>query len=101
MLLSELLPGAPDVDVAGLAYDSRQVRPGWLFVAMPRVPEEKAPGDHLDGHSFVSAAAEAGAAAAIVEHRVDADLPQVVVPSTRQALADVAAAFHGRPAERL
>src|SRR5690348_6848968 len=101
MLLSQLLTGAPDVAVAGLAYDSRQVRPGWLFVAMPRVPEEKAPGDHRDGHAFVSAAARAGAAAAVVERRVDADLPQGVVPSTRQALADLAAAFYGRPAERL
>ena len=101
MLLSELLPGAPQVDVAGLAYDSRQVKPGWLFVAMPRVPEEKAPGDHRDGHSFVPAAAQAGAAAAVVEHRVDVDLPQVVVPSTRRALADLAAVFYGRPAGRL
>ena len=31
MLLSELLPGAPAAEVAGLAYDSRQVKPGYVF----------------------------------------------------------------------
>ena len=101
MLLSELLPGAPAVEVAGLAYDSRQVKPGYVFVAMRRVPEEKAPGDHRDGHDFVAAAAANDAVAAVVERRMDVDVPQVVVPSTRQALADMAAAFYGRPASRL
>ncbi|HLG72779.1 MAG TPA: UDP-N-acetylmuramoyl-L-alanyl-D-glutamate--2,6-diaminopimelate ligase [Chloroflexota bacterium] len=101
MLLSELLAGAPALEVEGLAYDSRRVKPGFVFVAMPRVPEEKAPGDHRDGHDFVRLAAANGAAAAIVERRVDVDLPQVVVPSTRQALADVAAGFYGRPAAKL
>ena len=101
MLLSELLPGAPAVEVAGLAYDSRQVRVGWVFVAMPRVPEEKAPGDHRDGHDFVAVAAASGAVAAVVERLVEANVPQVVVPSTRQALADLAAAFYGYPASHL
>ncbi|MBV9120934.1 MAG: UDP-N-acetylmuramyl peptide synthase, partial [Chloroflexi bacterium] len=101
MLLSAALPDAPAIEIAGLAYDSRLVEPGWLFVAMPRVPLEKAPGDHRDGHDFVRAAAEKGAAAALVEHRVQADVPQVVVPSTRVALADVAAAFYGHPGRRL
>src|SRR5689334_2718416 len=101
MLLSEVLPGAPAVELAGLAYDSRLIQPGWTFVAMPRVPQEKAPGDHRDGHDFVAAAATKGAAAAVVEHPVEVDLPQVVVPSTRQALADLAAAFHGHPGAQL
>ncbi|HVA25807.1 MAG TPA: UDP-N-acetylmuramoyl-L-alanyl-D-glutamate--2,6-diaminopimelate ligase [Chloroflexota bacterium] len=101
MLLSDVLPEAPAVEVAGVAYDSRQVRPGYVFVAMPRVPEEKAPGDHRDGHDFLPAAAANGAAAAVVERLADVDLPQVVVPSTRQALADVAARFYGLPAARL
>ncbi|HEX6511441.1 MAG TPA: UDP-N-acetylmuramoyl-L-alanyl-D-glutamate--2,6-diaminopimelate ligase, partial [Chloroflexota bacterium] len=101
MLLSELLPGAPAVELAGLAYDSRRVQPGFLFVAMPRVPEEKAPGDHRDGHDYVAQAADQGAVAAVVERRVEAGLPQVVVRSSRQALADLAAGFLGRPASRL
>jgi UDP-N-acetylmuramoyl-L-alanyl-D-glutamate--2,6-diaminopimelate ligase len=101
MLLSEVLSGAPAIEIAGLAYDSRRVRPGDIFVAMPRVPEEKAPGDHRDGHDFVPVAAANGAAAAIVERRVEADVPQVVVSSTRRTLADLAAALFGRPSSRL
>src|SRR2546423_847839 len=101
MLLSEVIAGAPRIEPAGLAYDSRRVKPGWLFVAMPRVSEEKAPGDHRDGHDYVATAAANGAVAAVVERRVDVDLPQVVVPSTREALPDLAAAFYGRPADKL
>jgi UDP-N-acetylmuramoyl-L-alanyl-D-glutamate--2,6-diaminopimelate ligase len=101
MLLSELIAGAPPIEIGGVAYDSRRVRPGFVFVAMPRVPEEKAPGDHRDGHDFVAAAAANGAAVAVVERRVDVDIPQVVAASTRQALADLAAAFYGYPASSL
>jgi UDP-N-acetylmuramoyl-L-alanyl-D-glutamate--2,6-diaminopimelate ligase len=101
MLLSDLLPDAPAFEIAGVAYDSRLVSPGYVFVAMPRVPEEKAPGDHRDGHDFVGVAAANGAAAAVVERRVEASIPQVVVSSTRQALADLAAAFYGWPASQL
>ncbi|HEY1332153.1 MAG TPA: UDP-N-acetylmuramoyl-tripeptide--D-alanyl-D-alanine ligase [Actinomycetota bacterium] len=46
------------VSVRGVTIDSRRVEPGELFVALP--------GNHTDGHAFVAAAAEAGAAAAIV-----------------------------------
>src|SRR5215212_9204665 len=46
------------IPIRGVADDSRAVRPGWLFVAVP--------GLHVDGHAFVAAAAEAGAAAALV-----------------------------------
>ncbi|MHB8620876.1 MAG: UDP-N-acetylmuramoyl-L-alanyl-D-glutamate--2,6-diaminopimelate ligase [Chloroflexota bacterium] len=101
MKLSDLFPGGPALEFSGLSYDSRSVQAGDLFVAMPRVPLEKATGDHRDGHDFVAAAASAGAVAALVEHFVPASLPQVVVPSTRRALADVAATLYGRPAERL
>lgn len=101
MLLSELLPGGPAIEVTGLAYDSRKVKPGFAFVAMPRVPEEKALGDHLDGHDFVASAVVNGAVAAVVERSVEVEVPQVVVPSTRGALADMAAAFCGGPAGKL
>src|SRR5690348_15565958 len=102
MLLSALLPSAPAIEVSGIAYDSRRVEPGWLFVAMPRVPEDKAPGQHMDGHDFVRGAFERGAAAALVEHQVAGiEGAQVVVPSTRVALADAAAAFYGHPGNKL
>jgi UDP-N-acetylmuramoyl-tripeptide--D-alanyl-D-alanine ligase len=62
--------------------DSRLIEPGGVFVAKP--------GDETDGHRFVGAAVEAGAALAIVEHPVDEAITQVIVPSAVAALADLA-----------
>lgn len=93
---------APDADSAapssrrvhGVAVDSRAVRPGNLFVAVP--------GEHLDGHAFVGRAAAAGAAAALVEHVVvGADIPQIIVRQSRTALATAAAWWYGDPSRRL
>ena len=81
------------LEISGVAYDSRRVAPGNLFVAIH--------GRNADGHAFVADAAGAGAAAALVEHRVDHDLPQLETDDARWKLGPLAAAFHGNPAERL
>ncbi|BDV30392.1 UDP-N-acetylmuramoyl-tripeptide--D-alanyl-D-alanine ligase [Microbacterium terricola] len=62
--------------------DSRLIGPGDVFVAKP--------GEHTDGHLFVPTVAEAGAALAIVEHPVDAQITQIVVADVVTALADLA-----------
>ena len=86
--------GLTDVEVRGITDDSKAVRPGSLFVAVP--------GFHVDGHDFVAGAARAGAAAAIVEHPVaGAPLPQLVVSSARAALARSAAWWYGDPSRAL
>ena len=101
MLLSDLTSATPilslsgDVDVSGIAYDSRAVRPGDLFVALPGV--------HVDGHRFIGTAIERGAVAVLCQ-RDPGDVGSVarlVVPDTRAAMADVAAAFYGHPSRRL
>ena len=58
--------------------DSRLVTSGGLFIAKP--------GEVTDGHEFVGAAKAAGAAAAVVEHEVDVELPQLVVADSVKAL---------------
>jgi UDP-N-acetylmuramoyl-tripeptide--D-alanyl-D-alanine ligase len=63
-------------EVTGVTFDSREVGPGDLFVAMP--------GTVYDGHLFVEAAFEAGAAGVIVSRRVDG--PHVLVDDTFAAL---------------
>ena len=63
-------------EVTGVTFDSREVGPGDLFVAMP--------GTVHDGHRFVDAAFAAGAAGAIVAHRVSG--PHVLVEDTFAAL---------------
>ncbi|GAB2838893.1 UDP-N-acetylmuramoyl-tripeptide--D-alanyl-D-alanine ligase [Microbacterium insulae] len=66
----------------GVDTDSRLIGPGGVFVAKP--------GEETDGHLFVDAAVANGAAVAIVERPVDADVPQIIVPSAVEALADLA-----------
>lgn len=79
--------------VRGLTHDSRAVTPGALFCCVP--------GQQVDGHAFAAAALRAGAVALLVQHRLAADVPQVLVPDARAALGPVAAAFWGHPSSRL
>jgi UDP-N-acetylmuramoyl-tripeptide--D-alanyl-D-alanine ligase len=62
--------------------DSRNMAPGSVFVAKP--------GAETDGHRFVGSALAAGAALAIVEHVVEEEIAQIVVPDVIVALADLA-----------
>ena len=86
--------GLAAIAISGVTHDSRAVRPGSLFVAVP--------GLHVDGHEFVAAAAAAGAAAALVDHALpEVGLPQLVVADTRQALAVAAAWWYRDPSHDL
>jgi UDP-N-acetylmuramoyl-L-alanyl-D-glutamate--2,6-diaminopimelate ligase len=86
--------GLAGIPVRGVTNDSRDVRDGWLFVAVP--------GLHADGHDFVAEAAAKGAVAALVEHGLpEVALPQLVVSETRTALAKAAAWWYGDPTHEL
>jgi UDP-N-acetylmuramoyl-L-alanyl-D-glutamate--2,6-diaminopimelate ligase len=86
--------GLGDIEVQGVTHDSREVRPGTLFVAIA--------GLHVDGHEFVREAAARGATVALVERALpDVDLPQLLVASTRDALASAAAWWYRDPSEDL
>ena len=88
--------GSLDRDICGLAYDSRAVKPGYLFFALP--------GTHADGRSFIAAAIAAGAAAVIHEGELEEYRPGTTylrVPSSRFAMSPVAAAFYGHPSRSL
>lgn len=87
-------PPAGDIELAAVVYDSRRAAPGAVFVAVP--------GTHTDGHLHVGEALRRGAAAAVVEHAVEGGADrQVVVPDTRTALAELAAALHGHPSREV
>src|SRR6266542_3997851 len=81
------------VQVRDLAYDARAVTPGALFFSVP--------GARVDGHDFAAEAVERGAVALVVERPLDLQVPQVVVPSSREAMAVAADEFFGRPTEEL
>ncbi|MGY1743271.1 MULTISPECIES: UDP-N-acetylmuramoyl-tripeptide--D-alanyl-D-alanine ligase [unclassified Blastococcus] len=86
-----LASGDPAAAVTGaVTIDSRTVAPGDLFVALP--------GERVDGHDFLVAAAAAGAVAALTTRPDDA-LPCVVVDDPVAALGRLAGAVHARLVE--
>ncbi|MBI6545990.1 MAG: UDP-N-acetylmuramoyl-L-alanyl-D-glutamate--2,6-diaminopimelate ligase [Cyanobacteria bacterium NC_groundwater_1444_Ag_S-0.65um_54_12] len=88
---------APDTKLTGICYDSRQVRPGNLFVAIP--------GTKVDGHDYVADALATGAIAAIVDRERLSALPSglcyLAAPDPREALAWTSACFYGFPGRSL
>ena len=94
---ASLLREAPEPsglpDITGLTADSRTLGRGMLFCAVR--------GSAQDGQTFVAAAAERGAAAALVEERQPVSLPQIVVRDARRAAAVAAETWYDRPATRL
>jgi UDP-N-acetylmuramoyl-tripeptide--D-alanyl-D-alanine ligase len=83
-VLDARLEGDGASEVTGVAIDSRAVRPGDLFVALP--------GEHVDGHEYVAQAAAAGATATLVSRAVPAPFPRLLVPDTLAGLQKLARA---------
>jgi UDP-N-acetylmuramoyl-L-alanyl-D-glutamate--2,6-diaminopimelate ligase len=79
--------------VVGVTHDSRLVEPGFAFVAIP--------GFRRDGTEFVSEALRRGAALVVAERRLTSDVPAVVVPDSRAALAALARAVFGEPSAQM
>ncbi|MEO7917339.1 MAG: UDP-N-acetylmuramoyl-tripeptide--D-alanyl-D-alanine ligase, partial [Dokdonella sp.] len=73
-----------DVQINAIATDTRTLAPGSLYVALR--------GERFDGHDFIDAAMTAGAVAALVDHAVEGDVPQVIVDDSERALGKIAAA---------
>ena len=85
------------VEIEGMAYDSRKIAPGWLFIAVR--------GTHTDGHRHIAGAFGRGARAAVGEEPAPADLPPgtvyVQVSDSRRDLAWLADAFYDHPSRQL
>ncbi len=79
---------AVSAEITGVTTDSRSITPGCLFAAIP--------GTKFDGHDFIPAAAEAGAACVLCERFAEADIPQLRVPDTQTALRAIAEYYRGR-----
>ncbi len=87
--------GPQHVAVKGIAYDSRQVRDGFMFVALP--------GLHVDGTIFIEDAAERGASVVVAEQPPlgRGKMTHVQVEDARRALAEVSRAFYHNPSKHL
>ena len=104
MKLNELLKnveilnilGDTEVEITGVNIDSRKIREGHLFIAIP--------GTQTDGHKFIPKAIELGAAAILCENIPDnqePDVTYIAVKSTEDSVGKVATQFFGDPSSKL
>ena len=94
--------GSNEAEIHSIAYDSREVKEGTLFVCLR--------GEHADGHKFIEQAVKMGAAAIVIdeaavlnENQINAlkDAAVIGVTDTRKALANLSAAWFHHPADAL
>ncbi|MBP3305397.1 MAG: UDP-N-acetylmuramoyl-L-alanyl-D-glutamate--2,6-diaminopimelate ligase [Oscillospiraceae bacterium] len=101
MKLKDLLRGVSvleasadlEMNIESVAYDSRKVTAGSLFVAIT--------GFTADGNRFIPMAMERGAAAVVTAKKPETDVPYVLVASDRLALAQIGANWFEHPAEAM
>ena len=101
MKLKDLLAGIPVLEMTAdpewnidqVAYDSRKVMPGSLFVAIS--------GFASDGNRFIPMAMEKGAVAVVTAKKPDGDVPYILVASDRLALALIGCNFFDHPAKAM
>ncbi|MBI4833978.1 MAG: UDP-N-acetylmuramoyl-L-alanyl-D-glutamate--2,6-diaminopimelate ligase [Planctomycetes bacterium] len=91
----QVVSNGRDFEITSVCYDSRQATPGALFVTIK--------GEATDGHSFIPEAIKRGVAAIITQKKTDTDtnIPQIVVPDTRLALAVISHEFYNQPSSKL
>ena len=82
-----------EMEITQVAYDSRKVTPGSLFVAVT--------GFVTDGNRFIPMALEKGAAAVVTAKEPEESIPYILVESDRLALALIGGNFYGRPADSM
>ena len=83
--LSKAFPGLNVSDFSGISIDSRNVKPGDIFLAFK--------GESTDGHNYISQAESAGASIAIIEREVETSLPSFQIESTHKFIHDLAIAY--------
>ena len=88
---AKLSAAAAALPISGIAVDSRQVKPGNLFAALPGV--------NTDGARFAADAVERGAVAVLAPETMDVGAPVIAVPDPRRTLALIAARFFGAQPE--
>ena len=77
----------PEAEITFITWDSREAEHGCLFAALP--------GERVDGHDFIAAAAERGAVCALCARFTEAETPQLRVPDVQTALQQIAAWYRG------
>lgn len=91
---TEVICGQTDIDVTGIAYDSRKIDKGNVFVAIE--------GFKVDGHDFIDEAIKKGAKVIVVQKNVqhNSEVTLIKVKDTRQALAKMSSEFYNNPSNK-
>lgn len=93
-IIGSEIRGDAGTECRGISIDSRKISPGDLFVCLP--------GHTVDGHDYAKKAAEAGAAAFVVQRWLDdVTLPQLKVKDSRVAMAVLGNVFFDFPSSRM
>ncbi len=88
-----------NIEISGISYNSKTLKKGEIFVCLT--------GEHADGHEYAKMAFDNGAAAFFcekelkIEADVESKVPQIIVNSTREKIADLAANFYDYPSKKL
>ncbi|MDO5436597.1 MAG: UDP-N-acetylmuramoyl-L-alanyl-D-glutamate--2,6-diaminopimelate ligase [bacterium] len=82
-----------NVDIKGISYNSNTIKSHEIFVCLK--------GEHVDGHDFAQMAFEKGAVAIMAEHPLNIEIPQLIVDSAQEKIADLAACFYHNPSHSL
>ena len=82
-----------DVEISSISYDTREIAPGALFVALP--------GYKTDGHKFIGEALSKGAAAVVCQRPPEGEGPWITVADARAALAQLSCNWFGHPAREM
>ncbi|MCM3784430.1 UDP-N-acetylmuramoyl-L-alanyl-D-glutamate--2,6-diaminopimelate ligase [Neobacillus mesonae] len=93
LLATSNIAGSGDTEITGIQTDSRQVSRGDLFICLP--------GHTVDGHDYAQIAVDQGAAALVVERKLDVDVPQIIVSSSRLAMAVFSDHYFESPSQKL
>lgn len=103
--LGEVTPKDAAVDITGVCIDSRQIKPGELFIALSGDPGPRFSGgvdNPRDGHEFIDAAIAAGAAAVLLSRPpAQIDVPYIKVSNTLDGLWDLAREARARTTARV
>ncbi|SFS49944.1 UDP-N-acetylmuramoyl-L-alanyl-D-glutamate--2,6-diaminopimelate ligase [Marininema halotolerans] len=92
LVLADVI-GNMNVEITGIQMDSREVKPGDLFIALK--------GFTVDGHQYIPQALEQGAVALVVEEDIKAPVPVMKVPDSKRALAVISDVFFEHPTREL
>lgn len=82
-----------EVDVKGISYNSKTINSHEIFVCLR--------GEHVDGHDFAQMAFEKGAVALMCEKPLNIEIPQLIVESSQEMIADLSSCFYHNPSNEL